>query len=76
MRLREPIPHICGLCSYHEPRVLFLNVTGLARSSKLSRHKISKLPESVGEKAHLTFVDDNDDLVLEKCNKHKERNWD
>jgi len=32
--------------------------------------------ESVGEELHLTFVDGDDDLVLEKCGKHMERNWD
>jgi len=35
----------------------------LARSSKLSRHKNSKLAESVGEEVHL---DEDDDLVLDK----------
>jgi len=33
------------------------------------------MAQSVGE-VHLTFVDEDDDLVLEKCGKHNGRNWD
>jgi len=29
------------------------------------------MAESVGEELRLTFVDEDDDLVLEKCGKHK-----
>jgi len=29
------------------------------------------MAESVGEELHLTFVDEDDDLVLEKCGQHK-----
>jgi len=39
----------------------------LARSSRLSTHKNSKLAESEEEEAHLTFVDEDDEFVLEKC---------
>jgi len=38
------------------------------------RHKNSKLAECVGEEEHITFVDENDYLVLEKSDKHKGRN--
>jgi len=69
--LREPISHI-ELCTYHEPFHLFWNVTGLARSSRLSRHKNVKLAESVGKEVHLTFVDKDDDLVLENTANIKE----
>jgi len=35
------------------------------------------MAQSVGElEVHLTFVDKDDDLVLEKCGKHNGRNWD
>jgi len=34
------------------------------------------MTESVGEELHLTFVDENDYLVVEKCGKYKGRNWD
>jgi len=32
--------------------------------------------ECEGEEVLLTFVDGEDDLVLEKCSKQKVRNWD
>jgi len=32
--------------------------------------------ENVGEELLSTFVDEDDDLVLEKCVKHNERNQD
>jgi len=35
-----------------------------------------KMAESVGEELHLNFVNEDDDSVLEKCKKHKERNRD
>jgi len=73
--LREPIPHI-GLCTYHEPclSIFKRNVIGLI----VKTHKTQKLTigGSVGEEVHLTFVDDDDELVLEKCGKHEGKNWD
>jgi len=44
----------------------------LARSSKLSKHKNSKLSENVGEEVHLTFKDEDDDSVMEKCGELRE----
>jgi len=32
--------------------------------------------ESVGEEVHLTFLEEDNDLVLEKCGKHKGGNWE
>jgi len=72
----EDLSPILGFVPIMSPVHLFLNGTWLARSSRLSRHKNSKMAESVGEEVHLTFVDEDDDLVLEKCGKHKQRNWD
>jgi len=36
----------------------------------------TQMAESVGEELYLNFVDGDEDLVLEKCGKHKGRNWD
>jgi len=35
-----------------------------------------KIANGVGEELYLTFVNEDDDLVLEKCGQHKGRNWD
>jgi len=45
----------------------------IAQIVKTLNTKNSKLPESVEEEVHLTFVDEDDDLMLEKCGKHKGR---
>jgi len=54
------------------PIHLFLN----SPERQDSHDKKPKSAESVGEEVHLTFVNEDDDLVLEKCSKHKRRNWD
>jgi len=66
--LRKPIPHI-GLCTYYEPH------SSDWPDRRLSRHQNSQLAKSA-EAVHMTLVDEDDDLVLEKMRKYKGRNWD
>jgi len=73
--LREPIPHI-GLCTYHEPRSSIFKRNVIGQIVKTLKTQKLKMTESVGEELYMTFVDEDDDLVLEKCSKLKGRNWD
>jgi len=68
--LRESIPHI-ELCTYHEPRSSIFKRSGIGQIVKTVKTQKSKLLETVGEEVHFTFLDEDDDFVLEKCDKHK-----
>jgi len=51
---------------------------GAVASLKLSRllqTQKFKIAKSVGEELHLTFVDEDNSLVREKCGEHKRGNW-
>jgi len=65
--LRESIPHI-GLCTYHEPRSSIFNPNVIGQIVETQKSKFS---ESVREEVYLTFLDEDDDFVLEKCSEHK-----
>jgi len=45
----------------------------IIKTLKAQKHKMA---QSVVEEVHLTFVNEDDDLVQEKCGKHNGRNWD
>jgi len=45
----------------------------IIKTPKTQKHKMAP---SVEEEVNLTFVDEDDNLVLEKCCKHNGRNWD
>jgi len=62
---------------YHEPRSYIFKRNVIGQIARLSRHKKSKWRKSVRKEVRLTFVDEDDNLALEKCGKHKgkDRDW-
>jgi len=73
-QLREPIPHI-QLCTHHEPRSSIFKRNVIGQIVKTLKTQNLKMVEGVGEEVHSTFADEDDYLVLEKCGKHKDKNW-
>jgi len=53
------------------PVQLFFKRNVIGQIIKTLETQKLKIAESVGEELHLAFVDEVDDLVLEKCGKHK-----
>jgi len=57
----------------HLSRTVIGQIAGVTiASSRLSRQKF-EMAKSVGEELHLTLLDKDNDLLLEKCGKHKGR---
>jgi len=59
------VPYI-GLCIQNEHRSVKRNVIfQIVKTQKL------KMAENLGKQRHMTFVEEEDDLLLEKYGKHK-----